>query len=207
MGINGMVATGHPLASAAALDVLKEGGNAVDAALCASGVLSVVKSYHCGLGGDVFGIFYSAQLRRVLVLNGSGRSPRLLRREMYSESIPHRGILAATTPGTVEAWFEATSKLGSRAVADLLKPAIEYADNGFPVFPHLAKVIRSSSNALSADPAWAAIFLPDGKAPDVGDLLVQKDLAATLRSIASGGLRRRHSEINRPEIGRLRRML
>jgi gamma-glutamyltranspeptidase/glutathione hydrolase len=187
MGVHGMVATGHPLASAAALDVLKDGGNAVDAALCASGVLSVVKSYHCGLGGDVFGIFYSAQQRRTLVLNGSGRSPRLLQREAYSEGIPHRGILAASTPGAVDAWFEAASKLGSRAIGDLLKPAIEYAHNGFPVFPHLAKVIRSSCNALGADPAWAAIFLPKGKAPDVGDLLVQKDLGVTLKDVASGG--------------------
>src|ERR671914_2936322 len=92
MGVNGMVASGHPLASTAALDVLKDGGNAIDAALCASGVLSVVKSYHCGLGGDVFGVFYSAKERRVLVLNGSGRSPRLLRRKAYSGSIPHHGI-------------------------------------------------------------------------------------------------------------------
>lgn len=187
MGVNGMVASGHPLASTAALDVLKDGGNAVDAALCASGVLSVIKSYHCGLGGDVFGVFYSADRRRILVLNGSGRSPRLLRREAYSQSIPHRGILAASTPGTVDAWFEAASKLGSRTMHDLLKPAIEYADNGFPVFPHLAKVIRSSHKTLAADPAWAEIFLPDGKAAEIGDLLVQKDLAATLRAIADGG--------------------
>ena len=187
MGINGMVASGHPLASTAALDVLKDGGNAVDAALCASGVLSVIKSYHCGLGGDVFGVFYSANQRRLLVLNGSGRSPRLLRREAYSESIPHRGILAASTPGTVDAWFEAASKLGTRTMRDLLKPAIEYADNGFPVFPHLAKVIRSSHKALAADPAWAEVFLPDGKAPEIGELLVQKDLAATLTDIANGG--------------------
>jgi gamma-glutamyltranspeptidase / glutathione hydrolase len=75
MGVHGMVASGHPLASTAALDVLKAGGNAVDAALCASGVLSVIKSYHCGLDGDVFGVFYSANQRRVVVLNGSGRSP------------------------------------------------------------------------------------------------------------------------------------
>ena len=78
-------------------------------------------------------------------------------------------------------------KLGSRTMRDLLKPAIEYADNGFPVFPHLAKVIRSSHKALAADPAWAEIFLPDGKAAEIGDLLVQKDLAATLRAIADGG--------------------
>jgi gamma-glutamyltranspeptidase / glutathione hydrolase len=187
MGVHGMVATGHPLASAAALNVLKDGGNAVDAALCASAVLSVVKSYHCGLGGDVFGIFYSAKERRVFVLNGSGRSPRLLRREAYSGSIPHRGILAASTPGAVDAWFEAASKLGSRTMRDLLKPAIDYADNGFPVFPHLAKVIRSSHTALAADPAWAAIFLPDGKVLEIGELLVQKDLAATLTNIANGG--------------------
>jgi gamma-glutamyltranspeptidase / glutathione hydrolase len=109
MGVHGMVASGHPLASAAALDVLKDGGNAVDAALCASGVLSVVKSYRCGLGGDVFGIFYSAKERRVVVLNGSGLSPRLLRWEAYSGSIPHRGIIAASTPGALDAWFEAAS--------------------------------------------------------------------------------------------------
>src|SRR5882724_1267528 len=157
MGGRGMATTGHPLASNAALDVLKDGGNAVDAALCASAVLSVVKSYHCGLGGDAFGIFYSAKERRIFVLNGSGRSPRSLRRELYSDGIPHRGILAATLPGTVDAWFEAAAKLGSRSMADLLKPAIDYAENGFPVFPHLASVIRASNKPLAADPAWATI--------------------------------------------------
>ena len=182
-----MAATGHPLASNAALDVLKSGGNAVDAALCASAVLSVVKSYHCGLGGDVFGIFYSANERRIFVLNGSGRSPRLLRRELYSNGIPHRGILAATTPGTVDAWFEAVAKLGSQNMADLLKPAIDYAENGFPVFPHFSSVIRSSCTTLAADPVWAEVFYPQGEAPEVGDLLVQKDLATALADIANGG--------------------
>ena len=158
-----------PLASAAALDVLKDGGNAADAALCASGffrrqVLSLrLRRRH--IRDFLFG-----EAAAVLVLNGSGRSPRLLRRKAYSVSMPHHGILAASTPGAVDAWFEAASKLGSRAICDLLKPAIEYADNGFPVFPHLAKVILSSCKALGADPAWAAIFLPDGKAPGIGDI-------------------------------------
>ena len=187
MGAHGMAATGHPLASNAALDVLKSGGNAVDAALCASAVLSVVKSYHCGLGGDVFGIFYSAKERRICVLNGSGRSPQLLRRELYSNGIPHRGILAATTPGTVDAWFEAAAKLGSQSMADLLKPAIGYAENGFPVFPHFTSVIRSSYKTLAADPVWAGVFYPQGEAPKVGDLLVQKNLATALTDIANGG--------------------
>lgn len=110
MATHGMAATGHPLASNAGLDVLKDGGNTVDAALCASEVLSVVKSYHCGLGGDAFGIFYSEKERRIFVLNGSGRSPRLLRRELYSNEISHRVIFAATRPGTVDAWFEAAAK-------------------------------------------------------------------------------------------------
>ncbi|HZD39986.1 MAG TPA: gamma-glutamyltransferase, partial [Terriglobales bacterium] len=92
MGARGMVATGHPLASDAALDVLKTGGNAIDAALCASGVLSVVKSYHCGLGGDLFGIFYSAKKGKPLVLNGSGRAPKNIRRELFSDGVPHDGI-------------------------------------------------------------------------------------------------------------------
>ena len=101
-----MVATGHPLASDAALDVLKAGGNAFDAALCASGVLAVVKSYHCGLGGDLFGIFYSADQGKLLVLNGSGRAPKKIRRELFLRGIPHRGYLAASTPGTVDGRVE-----------------------------------------------------------------------------------------------------
>jgi gamma-glutamyltranspeptidase/glutathione hydrolase len=187
MGARGMVATGHPLASDAALDVLKAGGNAFDAALCASGVLSVVKSYHCGLGGDLFGIFYSANQGKLLVLNGSGRAPKKIRRELLSEGIPHRGILAASTPGTVDGWVELAARLGTRTMAEVLEPAIHYADNGFPVFPHLANVIRASEKTLGADPTWSRIFLQHGKVPDLGDLFVQKDLAATLRAIANSG--------------------
>ncbi len=187
MGARGVAATGHPLASSAALDVLKNGGNAFDAALCASAVLSVVKSYHCGLGGDAFGIFYSAKEQQVFVLNGSGRAPHSLRRELYSDGIPHRGILAATTPGTVDVWMEAATKLASCSLRELLSPAIEYAERGFPVFPHLASVIRGSYKTLAADPAWAALFIPDGKVPEVGDLFIQKDLAASLAAIAESG--------------------
>lgn len=187
MGARGMVATGHPLASDAALDVLKAGGNAFDAALCASGVLSVVKSYHCGLGGDLFGIFYSADRGKLLVLNGSGRAPKKIHRELFPQGIPHRGIFAASTPGTVDAWVELAAKLGSRSIAELLEPAIHYADSGFPVFPHLASVIRASAKTLAADPAWSRIFLQHSKAPRLGDLFVQKDLANSLRMIAHSG--------------------
>ena len=182
-----MVSTGHPLASDAALDVLKAGGNAIDAALCASAVLSVVKSYHCGLGGDLFGIFYSEKQGKILVLNGSGRAPKQIRRELFAEGIPHRGILAATTPGTVDGWVEMAERLGSCSIAALLKPAIHYAEAGFPVFPHLANVICASRKTLGDDPAWSKIFLQGDRTPQPGDLLVQKDLAATLATIATNG--------------------
>lgn len=187
MGVRGMAATGHPLASDAALDVLKAGGNAFDAAVCASAVLSVVKSYHCGLGGDLFGVFYSSQQGRVLVLNGSGKSPRSICGELFSDQIPHRGIIAATVPGTVDAWLEIAKKLGTRDLKSLLSPAIEYAKNGFPVFPHLETVIRSAQKTLGSDPAWANVFLPGGKPPNLGDLFVQSDLASTLAQIANEG--------------------
>ena len=187
MGTRGMVATGHPLASDAGLDVLKDGGNAFDAAVCASAVLSVVKSYHCGLGGDLFGVFYSSEQGRVLCLNGSGRSPSSIGRELFSDHIPHRGILAASIPGTVHSWIEIVRKLGSRDLKSLLSPAIEYAEKGFPVFPHLATVIRSTEKTLGSDPAWASIFLPEGKSPNLSDLFVQSDLAGTLAQIATEG--------------------
>jgi gamma-glutamyltranspeptidase/glutathione hydrolase len=182
-----MVATGHPLASDAALDVLKSGGNAFDAALCASAVLGVVKSYHCGLGGDLFGIFHRGHDGKTLVLNGSGRAPRNIRRELFADGIPHRGILAASTPGTVDGWVQIAAKLGSLSLAEILEPAIYYADRGFPIFPHFAHVIRAAEKSLRDDPAWSRVFLQQGKAPEIGDLFMQRDLAATLRAIAGGG--------------------
>lgn len=187
MGVRGMAATGHPLASDAALDILKAGGNAFDAAVCASAVLSVVKSYHCGLGGDLFGVFYSSEKGRVLVLNGSGKSPRSICGELFSDHIPHRGILAATVPGTVHSWVEIARMLGTRDLKSLLSPAIEHAEKGFPVFSHLETVVRSAQKTLGSDPAWANVFLPGGKPPSVGDLFVQSDLASTLAQIANEG--------------------
>ncbi|HWO41853.1 MAG TPA: gamma-glutamyltransferase family protein, partial [Candidatus Eisenbacteria bacterium] len=187
MGARGMVASGHPLASDAALDILKAGGTAIDAALCASAVLFVVKSYHCGLGGDLFAIFYTAAEGNVLVLNGSGRAPNNLRRQSFATGIPHRGILAASIPGAADAWLAAADRLGSRKASDLLQAAIHYAHSGFPVFPHLRHVIRASHKTLGADPAWSRIFLPDGKIPEIGDVFVQKDLACTLDALARGG--------------------
>jgi gamma-glutamyltranspeptidase len=182
-----MASTGHSLASCEALDVLKKCGNAMDAALAAAAVLSVVKSYHCGLGGDVFALYYSARDRKLYCLNGSGKSPCLLKRELYRKDIPERGALAASVPGAVDAWAQLANRFATRSLGELWEPAIEYARNGFPVFPHLARVIKVFAERRDKDPVWAKIFLPRGKPLQVNELLVQKDLARTMSEISDNG--------------------
>jgi len=186
-GRHGMASTGHSLASCEALYVLKKGGNAMDAALATAAVLSVIKSYHCGLGGDVFALYYSASDKKLYCLNGSGKSPGLLRREFYQNKIPTRGALAANVPGAVDAWVQLADRLATRPLKELWEPAIDYAANGFPVFPHLARVIKSFGERGHEDPAWAKIFFPRGKPLQVNELLVQNDLAQTLSEISCHG--------------------
>lgn len=186
-GRHGMASTGHSLASGEALYVLKKGGNAMDAALAAAAVLSVIKSYHCGLGGDVFALYYSACDEKLYCLNGSGKSPIRLKREFYQKEIPTRGALAANVPGAVDAWLQLANRFATRPLKELWEPAIDYAANGFPVFPHLARVIKSFGERGHKDPAWAKIFFPAGKPLQVNELLVQNDLARTLNEISCNG--------------------
>jgi len=182
-----MASTGHSLASCEALYVLKKGGNAMDAALAAAAVLAVVKSYHCGLGGDVFALYFSAREQKLYCLNGSGKSPYLLKRELYPKKIPERGALAASVPGAVDAWAQLADRFATRSLAELWEPAIDYAANGFPVFPHLARVIKAFGERGHKDPIWAQIFFPRGKALQVNELLIQKDLARTMSEISRDG--------------------
>ena len=183
-----MASTGHSLASCEALYVLKKGGNAMDAALAAAAVLAVVKSYHCGLGGDVFALYFSASEQKLYCLNGSGKSPDLLKRELYPNKIPERGALAASVPGAVDAWAQLANRFATRSLSELWEPAIDYAANGFPVFPHLARVIKSFGDERGhKDPVWAQIFFPRGKALQVNELLIQNDLARTMSEISRNG--------------------
>ena len=186
-GLHGMGSTGHSLASFEAVNVLKKGGNAMDAALAAAGVLSVIKSYHCGLGGDVFALYYSASDEKLSCLNGSGKSPIRLRRDFYREEIPTRGALAANVPGAVDAWVQLADRFATRPLKELWEPAIDYAANGFPVFPHLARVIKSFGERGHKDPAWAQIFFPNGKPLQVNEILIQNDLARTLSEVGRDG--------------------
>jgi gamma-glutamyltranspeptidase/glutathione hydrolase len=186
-GLRGMASTGHSLASVEALHVLRKGGNAMDAALAAAAVLSVVKSYHCGLGGDLFALHYAAQDQKLHCLNGSGRSPYIIDRERYGKTIPAYGALAASVPGAVDAWIELAKKFATRTLAELWEPAIEYAQSGFPVFPHLARVIKAFGERRAQDPNWAKIFLPHGQSLRINELLVQKDLARTMIDVSKNG--------------------
>jgi gamma-glutamyltranspeptidase/glutathione hydrolase len=164
-----------------------DGGNAMDAALTAAFVLSVVKSYHCGLGGDVFLLFYSAKDSKVYALNGSGKSPRALRMDDYKNGIPKRGVLAASVPGAVDGWIQAAKKFASRSLRNLIAPAIRYAQDGFPVFRNLERVIASCVKELGGDEAWRRVYLPEGYAPKTGELLRQRELARSLEEIVEHG--------------------
>jgi gamma-glutamyltranspeptidase / glutathione hydrolase len=188
---HGMAATSQPLATQAAVDILRRGGSAVDAAIAANAVQAVVEPTGCGLGGDLFAIVWSAGDRRLYGLNGSGRSPRGLtaeefRRRELSE-IPARGPLPVSVPGAVHAWFELHRRFGRLPMSEILKAAIEYATEGFPVSPVIAHYWRGAEAIAEFDPNFAATFLPDGRPPAAGEIFRNPDLAETLRKIAQQG--------------------
>lgn len=191
LATQGMVATPHYLASIAGLRTLQAGGNAVDAAIAANAVLTVVYPHMCSIGGDAFFLIWDPSERRLSALNGSGRSPRAasieaVRQDGFSQ-MPQRGALAVTVPGAVSAWETVLNRFGTRSFIDLLTPAISYAGNGFPIPPILSDSIATNRELLERQPAAASIFLPGGRAPAAGDILRQPDLAASLRLVATRG--------------------
>ncbi len=191
LATDGMIATPHYLASVAGLRVLQEGGNAVDAAVAANAVLTVVYPNQCSLGGDAFFLIWEPREERLLALNGSGRAPAqasldALEAAGYS-AMPQRGPWAVTVPGVVDAWATALARCGSRPLAELLQSAIEYAERGFPVTRLLSAAIEEMEGLLRAQPAASRQFLPDGRPPRPGERLVQPDLARSLRLLAEYG--------------------
>jgi gamma-glutamyltranspeptidase/glutathione hydrolase len=202
MGTNWMITSGHPLASQAGAAILERGGNALDAAIAANAVLGVVRPHMCGIGGDIFIILYVANQQEIKVLNASGRSPYGAKRDFFLKKglkkIPGKGILTATVPGAVDGWVTALGEYGTMPLDTLLQRAIEYAERGVPVYKELSDVITSESPLLKSCPASAEIFLPNGRAPKTGELLVQRDLAESLKKIATGG----RDAFYRGEIGK-----
>jgi gamma-glutamyltranspeptidase/glutathione hydrolase len=188
---NGAVATSHPYASLAALDVLRAGGNAVDAALAAVSVLCVVEPHMTGIGGDCFALYAPKGGAEVIGLNGSGRAPAKANLQALLDQgmtqIPVASPHSVTVPGAVDAWCRLHERFGSMDLSRLFAPAIGYAREGYPVFARIASDWAAAAPNLAAQPEAAAIFLPGGHAPKEGDLHRQPALADTLEIIARQG--------------------
>ena len=191
MGRNGMIATSQPLASAAGLKVLQDGGNAIDAAVTAAAVLAVVEPSMTGIGGDLFAIVYDAKTKTLHALNASGRSAYAATPAEYAKRgqtrMPGTGVLSVTVPGVVEGWSELLSKYGTLPMAKVVAPAIEYAKNGYAVSEIISGQWKASEKKLAADPVTAATFLPNGHPLQPGEIFSNPHLAATLQQIATGG--------------------
>lgn len=188
---HGMVATSHPLATQIGLDILKDGGNAVDAAIAANAALGLMEPTGNGIGGDLFAIVWDAKTQQLYGLNASGRSPKSLSLQWFSDngydSIPPHGPLPVSVPGAVDGWFELHDRFGSKSMRKILKPTIEYARNGFPVTELIAYYWNRSVPVLSKWPGFTEQFTIDGKAPQKGQIWKNPNLANTLETIARKG--------------------
>lgn len=189
---HGMVATSHPLAAQAGLDVLRAGGNAADAAIAANAMLCVVEPMSCGIGGDLFAIYWDRKTGQLYGLNASGRSPHTLTRRHFAErdleQIPLDGPLSWSVPGCVSGWEALGKRFGSQPLATVIEPAIETAQEGFPVTEIIAGYWESAAPQLRHWPDSAATFLVDGeRAPRFGEVFANPRLAGTLRLLAEQG--------------------
>jgi gamma-glutamyltranspeptidase/glutathione hydrolase len=188
---HGMAATSQPLATQVALDVLEQGGSAVDAAIAANALLGLVEPTGNGIGGDLFAIVWDAESEALHGLNASGRSPKNLSLEWFREngyeSIPPRGPLPVSVPGTVDGWFELHERFGKLPMDKLLEPTIQYAREGFPVTEVIAHYWRLNAEVLADYPNFADVYLPGGEPPAKGDIFKNPQLASTLERIAEGG--------------------
>lgn len=186
MGRHGMVAAGHPLASLAGATVLRAGGNAVDAAIAVAAALNVVEPHMSGVGGDGFLMVYDRRQDSVQVVNATGAAPLAATREVYRGGIPLKGIRSCSVPGLVDGWLQAHARYGTKTLRELFAPAIDLAENGFPVSHRLAEYMAAEPGLVEY-PSSRAIFAPAGRPLRAGEILYQRDLARTLDAIAEGG--------------------
>ncbi len=188
---HGMAATSQPLATQIALDILKQGGSAVDAAIAANAALGLMEPTGSGIGGDLFAIVWDPQTEVLHGLNGSGRSPRGLSKATFTEqgltAIPKFGPLPVSVPGCVDGWFALHARFGTLPMAKILAPAIRYAREGFPVSELIAYYWGRSARVFERYPGFAETFLPGGKAPAKGDRFQNAALARTYEQLAKGG--------------------
>jgi gamma-glutamyltranspeptidase/glutathione hydrolase len=191
MAPSAMAATSHPLATQIALETMRKGGNAIDAAIAANAALGLMEPTGNGIGGDLFAIVWDAKTQSLYGLNGSGRSPLSLSREWFEENdidkIPPYGPLPVSVPGTVDGWFELHGRFGKLPMIEILQPAIDYARNGHPVHATIQFYWDISVGRLSKYPGFVEQMTIDGRAPKVGELWKNPNLANTLERIAKEG--------------------
>ena len=185
---NGMAATSHPLATQTAIDVLKSGGNAIDAAIAANAVLGLVEPTGCGIGGDLFAIVWIDEDKKLYGLNSSGPAPQDMTIEklkaMGIDKIPPFGPLPVTVPGAVAGWTALHKRFGNKSFEELFNNAIYYADNGFPITEVVGYYLQLSSERYKDYPNFKDVWMPNGEALKKGDVFVNKDLANTYKQIA-----------------------
>ena len=186
---NGMAATSHPLATQTAIDVLKEGGNAIDAAIAANAVLGLVEPTGCGIGGDLFAIVWDAKTKKLYGLNSSGPAPKDMNIDFIKnqglDKIPAYGPLPVTVPGAVAGWVALHKKFGSADFNGIFNNAISYAENGFPVSEFVAYYLEGSANRFKNYPNFSNVWMKNGRTPDKGEIFTNKELATTYKKIAS----------------------
>ena len=186
-----MVASSQPLASQAGLDVLKRGGNAVDAAIAMAAMLNVTEPMMTGIGGDAFMLVYWSRTKELKGLNASGRAPAALTLDHFAKQkiakVPEFGMESITVPGAFDGWVTLLDKYGTMKLGDVMAPAIECAENGFPVMEKTAEDWNAEVAKLKKNAAAASNYLVDGRAPRPGEIFRQPNLARTLRTLARGG--------------------
>jgi gamma-glutamyltranspeptidase / glutathione hydrolase len=193
MGTHGMTASSQHLATLSGYKILARGGNAVDAAVAMASTLSVVEPYSIGLGGDAFALIYLAKEKKLVGMNGSGRAPYRANLEQFADrgirEMPERGILSVTVPGALDGWAQAVEHYGRLSLSEVFRDAMDYAEDGFPVteiisgeWSHLERILLSSESSAKA-------YLRGGKAPEPGQVFVNRDLARTYKKIVQEGVK------------------
>jgi len=188
---HGIAATSHPLATQVALDILKKGGTAIDAAIAANACLGLMEPTGCGIGGDLYAIVWDSKTSKLHGLNASGRSPKSLKANVFAQkgltSIPPYGPLPVSVPGAVDGWDQLHKKFGRLPLSALLEPAIKYAEQGFPVTELIAFYMAAGARNLSKYEGFSEVYMPGGKPPAKGEIFRNPALASTYRQIATGG--------------------
>ena len=188
---NGMVATSHPLATQVGIDILKKGGNAIDAAIASNAAIGLMEPTGNGIGGDLFAIIWIDKDKKLYGLNASGRSPKNLTLDYFKENniseIPAYGPLPVSVPGCVDGWFELHDKFGKIKMSELLEPTIKYAENGFPVTELVAYYMKNASRNFKDYPNFKETYYINDSTPYKGEIFKNPDLANTLKIIAEKG--------------------